>query len=506
MISARWLAPALVLSGLAACSISGVPAVGATGGTLGSGGSSGATSGSSGATGGSSGAGGSGGQDAGPPPTPPQCNDPNAPPLVQGTPDPSAWYVHIGGPGDQESNAITSDSQGDVIVAGRASGPTDFGAGMVPAIGPDDLFVAKYDTAGALSWARRFGSADLFPTSVAVDHHDNIVVFGIYTGGPASFDGVQIGAPAAMGDNDLFIVELGPDGTAKWAQRMAGSGIETASLVAVGPDDGVVVSGQDPMGRLLLASFSASGGVRFQVESEPIVGDLATIDAMAVDAKGDIYLAGTPDGSFPGWGPDSPGYVDKHSGADGARLWAKTFDAGPGAGDGASSGAALVLVDDDILLSAPSGLATDLGGGPLAKACPGAWGFIARLSGADGGYRWSRTFAEVQSFDPKLFLDAGGRVVLISNLGGPSDLGGGPASFYGTFASTYDASTGAFVSIRPIVELETTYGDSGPVSSALAGTGHVYLETTFYLMVTTGGGTLTSEGLDVVLMRVPGGP
>jgi hypothetical protein len=47
----------------------------------------------------------------------------------------------------------------------------------------------------------------------------------------------------------------------------------------------------------------------------------------------------------------------------------------------------------------------------------------------------------------------------------------------------------------------------GDGSSALAGAGHLYVETSFFDTVTTGAGTLTSDGWgDVLLMRVPGPP
>jgi hypothetical protein len=112
----------------------------------------------------------------------------------------------------------------------------------------------------------------------------------------------------------------------------------------------------------------------------------------------------------------------------------------------------------------------------------------------------------------QLSLDPAGRVVLVSNQSGPSNLGGGPASFPGTFASAYDAATGAFLSVRPLVEVGdiragTMDGFWGLGSSALDGQGHLYVETSFFGTATTAAGSWGSQGWgDVLLMRVPGPP
>ncbi len=302
-----------------------------------------------------------------------------------------------------------------------------------------------------------------------------------------------------------------------WADRLDGHGYGEAGKVAVGPGDGVVVAGVDGGSHLLLASFSASGAVRFQESLEVIDGftDVAPIDALAVDASGDIYLAGSPASGDLGpilgdaTGAAGTGYVAKHAGEDGHRLWALSF---AGGSDEGSTGAALVLVDDDVVLAGPALAATDLGGGALGAACADTGGFVARLAGADGAYRWSRSLGETESFGMQLFLDPAGRVELVSNQTGPSNLGGGPAAFAGTFASAYDAATGAFASVRPLVEVGdiragTMDGYWGLGGAALDGEGHLYVQTSFYGTATTAGGSWTSEGWgDVLLMRVPGAP
>ncbi len=68
-----------------------------------------------------------------------------------GEPD---WAVRISGSAgaDQEVWGLAASARGPVV-AGRASGATDFGAGSVP--GGNDAFVVTYDPAGAHRWALR---------------------------------------------------------------------------------------------------------------------------------------------------------------------------------------------------------------------------------------------------------------------------------------------------------------------------------------------------------------
>ena len=72
--------------------------------------------------------------------------------------------------------AMATDGQGNIIVAGSFSGRVSFGGGDVISHGGIDIFIAKYSSTGAHLWSRGFGgSRDDWAKAVAVDsrrkHH-----------------------------------------------------------------------------------------------------------------------------------------------------------------------------------------------------------------------------------------------------------------------------------------------------------------------------------------------
>jgi hypothetical protein len=451
------------------------------------------------------------------PPTPLQCSSATGAALAAGKADPSAWYRSISGPDDQASMAIATDSHGNLVVTGHTVGATDFGAGPVGAIGDQDLFVAKYDPAGALLWAQRFGAggSTLEPTDIAVDSRDDIVVTGSYWGGAVDLGGARLDATQGRLDTDLFVVELSLDGDTRWAATYGEPSMDSPGKIGVGPDDGVFLAGMDFSSRIVLASYSPDGEVRFQRAFGQVTAEtmVAPIDGVRVDAQGDVFLTGASlgGGDF-GGGPMTADndtfsvYVAKYSGDDGSYLWAKSFFGGYFEGTSADGGSLLVVGDDIVIASGGAG-ATDPGEGALSSCGPQTTAFVARLSGEDGTYRWSRGIDTSRSSTFNLFLDPSGRVVLTGNLEGPSDLGGGVYTESGSFAATYDAVTGAFVSMRPLVEVGTMRVDTengfwGVGATATDGKGHVFVESSFFETESYGLGTITSQGWgDVLLVR-----
>ena len=62
--------------------------------------------------------------------------------------------------GDTESDsgrAIAVDGARNVLVTGEFRGTVDFGGGPLSSAGDRDIFLAKYDAAGAHLWSQRFG-------------------------------------------------------------------------------------------------------------------------------------------------------------------------------------------------------------------------------------------------------------------------------------------------------------------------------------------------------------
>src|SRR5205814_612691 len=71
------------------------------------------------------------------------------------------WAKTIGGTGVDGGSGVATDGAGNVYVTGyfsASTGGVDFGGGALNSAGSQDVFLVKYNSAGAWQWSRRFGS------------------------------------------------------------------------------------------------------------------------------------------------------------------------------------------------------------------------------------------------------------------------------------------------------------------------------------------------------------
>jgi len=87
-----------------------------------------------------------------------------------------------------------------------------------------DMFIARFDSGGALQWIRDAGSnAGDEGRGVAVDHSGHVYVIGLVQGNPPAAD-VQIG-PVTLAKTDRFTAKYDADGNLLWAAPAGGSAI-----------------------------------------------------------------------------------------------------------------------------------------------------------------------------------------------------------------------------------------------------------------------------------------
>jgi len=68
------------------------------------------------------------------------------------------WSKTAGGPANDSSNGITTNTQGEIYITGSFEQKALFGSRTLTANGGSDVFVAKLDTSGKWLWAKRDGS------------------------------------------------------------------------------------------------------------------------------------------------------------------------------------------------------------------------------------------------------------------------------------------------------------------------------------------------------------
>ena len=87
--------------------------------------------------------------------------------------------ITFGGTEPDYSTSVAVDGSGNVHVAGYFDNTVNFGAGNVTSNGGEEVFVTKYDAAGAHQWTTTFGGTGADQAqSVVVDGSGNVYVGG----------------------------------------------------------------------------------------------------------------------------------------------------------------------------------------------------------------------------------------------------------------------------------------------------------------------------------------
>ena len=116
---------------------------------------------------------------------------------------------------------LTLDTNANCYVTGWFDGTNNFGGTTLTnqSAGGSDIFVAKYNSAGALQWAQRAGGTKVnYGRAVGADTNGNIYVTGGYQG-PATFGNTNLSATSG---EQFFIAKYTNSGAVKWVQTSTG--------------------------------------------------------------------------------------------------------------------------------------------------------------------------------------------------------------------------------------------------------------------------------------------
>jgi hypothetical protein len=401
-----------------------------------------------------------------------------------------AWTERAGITGYTTPTSIALDpSSGDVVVVGYFVGTVDFGGGVLSnhgdAAAAHDAFVARFDSAGRFRWAKGFGGGLLtIANGVAVDSSGNVAVGGLFQGG-VDFG---VGAVGAVGDLDLFLLELDSAGNYRWCKTFGASGqAQGLDGVAADGQGAVFLAGQTsgadlgggPMTGYTIAGFKSGGAYAW---SHAFALTTQGAQSLAANSAGDLVLAGAFTGSvdFGSGALTSAGNLDAfvaRFNASGGAVWSKRF------GDPSDQSITGVALDPNanVYITGPYGGGIDFGAGTL-DAGAGANAFMAALD-PDGGARWSDGFIahpDLQS-DPfnlnflSVAVDGSGEPTLACIFLGSVDFGEGPLTSDGEFHSFavahFDASGAprwAYAAGAPSTALQSTTASLTSVAATQA--------------------------------------
>jgi hypothetical protein len=142
------------------------------------------------------------------------------------------WAKGGGGIIDDYGEALSLDAAGNCYVTGTydASGFTHtvkFDSVTLNGAGSDDIFIAKYNTAGALLWVTNaVGSGNDIATGLAVDKSGNAYLAGLFLSSKLNMGNVTLTISPGAAYNGL-VAEYSTDGRLLWTKQIVGSSVQT---------------------------------------------------------------------------------------------------------------------------------------------------------------------------------------------------------------------------------------------------------------------------------------
>lgn len=222
----------------------------------------------------------------------------------------------------------------DVFVVGFVGSPfPSNGPGLSfpgeTSAGAADAFIRKYDGNGNEVWTDQFGSTAFDGSfGVAVD------AGGVFVTGECR---AALPGHTEIGDMDSFVRKYDVDGTEQWTHQFGGTGSTFARAVAV-DDSGVYVVGSvigalpghtdfQGSGDSFARKYTLNGSEVWTDQFGPRVPQMDS--ARAVDADGNVYVAGQATGILPVQ-PEAtwPGRFVRKFDASGNELWTHQFNTG----------------------------------------------------------------------------------------------------------------------------------------------------------------------------------
>lgn len=364
------------------------------------------------------------------------------------------WSKTFGDVALQSAQAVAVGPMGEVVITGFFQGTVNFGGGALTTAGGADIFVAKFDASGAHVWSKKFGSAtdDQYGLAVAIDPLGDVVVTGSYKGA-INFGGANL---TSGGGADIYLLKLaGATGNHLFSQRFGDAAIDQAGRAVA----------TDAMGNILLTG-KFEGTVNF--------GGAALASAGSADA----FLA-----KF-----DTAG-VHIFS----ARFGDAAYQIGRGVGADAAGN--IVVVGD-------FAGAVDLGGGAATSA--GNTDVFAGLFDPTGAHLTTTSFGGVGYDSVSAIAVSGGDIALTGYLEGDASVGG--VSLVGSGGR--DALLAKLSAADLTAKWARLFGDASYYQSGQAvgmdAMGNVFIGGYYFGSADFGLGPLTSAGgADAFIAKLP---
>jgi hypothetical protein len=227
------------------------------------------------------------------------------------------YAKRLGGLAEDQGAGIATDAQGNAYVTGTFNLSGDFNPGKrtatLTSTGSEDAFLVRLDAAGNFVYAKQFGGGQNDEgIALAVDRNGNVLVAGAFAGTVDFNPGAGVSNLTSAGNSDVFVAKLSAAGGFVWARRAGGALPDGVHTIRVNRAGDAFVGGQfngtadfDPgAGTFNLAGTpnvangfvwrlsAAAGSLVYARMIKAQAGGFADVAALALDAGGNVLLAG----------------------------------------------------------------------------------------------------------------------------------------------------------------------------------------------------------------------
>lgn len=414
------------------------------------------------------------------------------------------WALTVKGTisGDSaQLTGISTDSSGNVFVAGPFSGNVNAGGGSITSFGYNDVILAKFNSSGTFTWQKRYGGPLIDAANgCAVDSNGDVFVTGYFTG-TSDYGG---GNMTSAGNYDIFLAKYsGVNGTNIWQQRFGTSTAgEIAYCICVDSSGNVYIGGYAPSaidfgagpvsgsGSAFIAGFSTSGTLLWAKHTG---GSVAR--GIAADVSGNVVITGEFTGTtdFGGGGVTAVGgldiYLSKYSSA-GAYTWTKTF----GSTSTDKGFGVAVSTNGDVSMTGSFINTINFGGGSIGITGAGSI-VVGKFTAASGAYIWARAIGSGSGSAPLsvgVTVDASDSTILAADALGAEDFGGGFLTGNGSWNPVlikYGYPTGQYLWGRRFLST----GDAHNKAVTHDSSGNLLISGSFGPSIDFGSGAVTSS-------------
>lgn len=441
-----------------------------------------------------------------------------APPMCDGPVGGEHTFSKIfGDVSDQFSGQIAVDATGAVYMVGTFTGSLNFGGATLTANSQTDVFLVKFDANGGHVWSKSFGgNKSQTGTAIAIDALGNVLITGFF------YDSVNFGGGtltatsngSANSFQDAFIAKFDSAGNHIFSKRFGDINTDYAYGIATDNNNNIIFTGvfQTPFINLGGTNITNSGGFDIFVAKYDSNGNhvwsMGYGDAadqfgrgVATDAAGNVYLTGEILGSanFGGGALTAVGgtnlYVTALNGA-GQHQWSKRF--------GETSAVGWAITTDatgKVYVAGDFHGDMDLGGGKMLSGnAQNDDVFLLQLDG-QGNVAWGKAYGDALAQHARaLDIDGQGNVLMTGSFGGTIDFGDGAHTSVGGFdlyATKISPTDGCplWTQVFGSPEFQEGTGIGADAS------GNVFIGATVVGAVDYGGGLLTAQGNDVLIMK-----